>query len=133
MDKVIELNKIKEDAPRVFTVVGGEPCNHRSVTVDTKKRIVECRNCKEQINAFDALLMIANTEGSQRKIIDEQRKKIDSFQKIYAGIREKLRSMVRYKCRHCGRFNEATANQGWNGEVTGVDFVKVSSDGKKIF
>lgn len=132
MDKVIELKKVKEDDPRVFTVVGGEACGHRRITVDSKERIIKCQDCKEQINAFDALLMIANTEGAQRKVIDEQRKKIDSFQKIYTGIREKLRSMVRYKCRHCGKFNEATANQGWDGEVKGVDFIKVSSDGKRV-
>lgn len=132
MDKVIEL-KIDKTAKKsdetILKVVGGKSCGHGSVLIDVKNRTVECQECKEQVNVFDALLNAAKREAETRRKLDE----LDKNVKQHHELRKKLRSMTRYKCRHCNKYNEAFAKTGWNNEVTGVDFEKVDADGKIIF
>lgn len=104
---VVDIGDIR--VARGKTRVPGPSCRHRTVTYDQNERRVYCEDCEQDIDGFDAFLMlvechhaaIARVERRERELQEAEQfvarsRAVKCLDKIWRG-----RRMVP-NCPHCG-------------------------------
>lgn len=122
MDNVIHIKRANKLDKPVFEIVNNTGCQHKRSILDTKLRKVTCRDCGAELDPIEVLFQMADSEGIKRQEFTKLWERISNLKKFYTELRKRLRLKSRYKCRHCGRYNEATLETRWNGEIKKVEF-----------
>lgn len=124
-EKIITLN-FPKDTETVLELVKPSifsGCQHNLFLIDERLDTVTCRDCGEKINPMFALKKLAEKESNYRKKLQE----ITDFYHTQKKLNSILMDSHKYKCKHCGKFNQAILDTKWNGEVRKVDFTKVEN------
>lgn len=97
MDRVL-LESIKPEEPKVISLQDAREryeakrCRHLNMLVDRDKALVECADCKAQLNAIEVLYRFAIEESMLQRARAANREEI-----------ARLEAKRRCRCQHCGR------------------------------
>lgn len=96
--KIINLSLIKNR--EVQLIDGRKPyssgnCKHRRFLIDSKKALVECADCGDQLNPMWVLETLCDEETRYMR-----------EKKRYSELLDELRKRSKCKCNHCGKFTD---------------------------
>lgn len=91
-DNVISLDGRSLPGPFPATVGQGRKCQHKRVTADPKSRTVECSACGATVDAFDALIRIAEWYRMEQLRKERWRREEEERKARAAARRKKRRS-----------------------------------------
>ena len=112
---VPQSGAVQADADECGLVVTYKPrkCRHDRLEVDKQNHVVECKNCGERVDPFEALLVLAE-EGSRYRDYYKSRRdeleKLNNYQPHLKAVRSlegTWRGSMLPTCPHCHRGVEA--------------------------
>lgn len=81
-------------------------CGHHQINIDRATKKITCRNCDEELDAFDEIMNYSDGLSNYKKELDEYRERTDRDAARNRMVARRLENKKRTKCHHCDQMTE---------------------------